>query len=197
MPRSATSLHLVAAVALTNLALSMKTDAAPERILFDFSATNAVPGWQIVNDEVMGGVSQSAFTITNSVALFHGELSLENSGGFASIRSPSAPQRLHGLTAFVLRVRGDGKRYKLTVRTEAGLDSPLYQHAFSTKPGQWEEHRLEFKDFVPTFRGRVLAGAARLNPARANSVGLLISDKQQGPFRLEIAWIKASGRSRP
>lgn len=197
MPLYATFLHLVAAVALTNLALPMNTDAAPERILFDFSATNAVPGWQIVNDDVMGGVSRSAFTITNSVALFHGVLSLENNGGFASVRSSPAPQHLGDFTTFVLRVRGDGKRYKLTVRTDVGLDSPLYQHAFSTKSGQWEEHRLELKDFVPTFRGRVVTGAARLNPARANSVGLLISDKQEGPFRLEIAWIKASGRSRP
>jgi hypothetical protein len=31
-----------------------------------------------------------------------------------------------------------------------------------------------------------------LNPAKVSSVGFLISDKQAGPFRLEIGWIKAS-----
>jgi len=61
-----------------------------------------------------------------------------------------------------------------------------------TMKGQWEEHRLAFSDFVPTFRGRVLTDAPPLNPTRVNSVGFLISDKQAGPFRLEIGWIKTS-----
>ena len=97
-----------------------------------------------------------------------------------------------GLTAFVLRVRGDGRRYKLSVRTGAGFDTPLYQCSFTTKQGGWEEHRLAFSDFVPTFRGQVLTDVPPLNPAKVTSVGFLISDKQAGPFRLEIAWIKAS-----
>ena len=58
----------------------------------------------------------------------------------------------------MLRVRGDGHRYKFTVRTKSGFDTPIYQYqcAFTTKRDEWEEHRLPFKDFVPTFRGRVL-----------------------------------------
>lgn len=190
----ASTIRLAAAVALSCLALPMNIVAASEQILFDFNATNAIPVWQIVNDDVMGGVSRSAFTVTNGVAVFGGEVSLENNGGFASVRSSPARLPLVGFADFVLRVRGDGRRYQFTVRTEAGLDTPLYQHAFATRPGQWEEHRLEFKDFTPTFRGRVLAGVAALNPAKVTSVGFLISDKQQGPFRLEIAWIKAARR---
>ena len=47
-------------------------------------------------------------------------------------------------------------------------------------------------DFVPTFRGRVLSGEPLLDPAKVTSVGFLISDKQAGPFQLEVAWIKAT-----
>jgi len=67
-------------------------------------------------------------------------------------------KKLTSLDAFVLRVRGDGHRYKFTVRTESGFDTPIYQYqcVFTTKRDEWEEHRLPFKDFVPTFRGRVL-----------------------------------------
>ena len=46
------------------------------------------------------------------------------------------------------------------------------------------------KSFVPTFRGRVLSGAPPLDAAKVTSVGFLISDKQDGPFQLEVAWIK-------
>ena len=123
-------------------------------------------------------------------------VSLENNGGFASVRSSPVRENLTGFTAFVLRVRGDGRSYKFSVRTGAGFDTPLYQCSFTTRQGEWEEHRLAFSDFVPTFRGRVLTDVLPLNPAKVNSVGLLISDKQAGPFRLEIGWIKAAPRAR-
>ena len=82
------------------------------------------------------------------------------------------------------------------MRTGASFNSQLYQTSFTTKQGEWEEHRLAFSDFVPTFRGRILTDVPLLNPAKINSVGFLISDKQAGPFRLEIGWIKASPAGR-
>ncbi len=183
---------LLAATARICFALTVNADVAPEKILFDFADATDATAWQIVNDDVMGGVSTSSFRVTNGVAVFRGEVSLENSGGFASVRSSPVRQSLAGHDAFVVRARGDGRRYKLTVRTEAGFDTPIYQCAFTTRHGEWEEHRLAFKDFLPTFRGRVLTDVPALNPARVVSVGFLISDKQAGPFKLEVAWIKAS-----
>jgi len=173
----------------------MNADAASEKVLFDFQAATNSPAWQIVNDDVMGGVSTSQFQIlTNGGAVFSGVVSLENNGGFASVRSSTVRQTLSGTEAFVLRVRGDGRRYKFTARTDPGFDAPNYQLTFTTKRGEWEEHRLAFKDFVPTFRGRVLTDVPPLNPAKIASVGFFISDKQVGPFRLEMSWVKATGR---
>ena len=191
--RAATSLRRVAALGLTGLAITMNTHAASERMLFDFQAPTNSPAWQIVNDDVMGGVSTSRFQIlTNGGAVFSGVVSLENNGGFASVRSSPARHDLTGCGCFVIRLRGDGRRYKFTARTETGFDTPLYQCAFETKRGEWEEHRLAFKDFVPTFRGRILTGVPPLNPANVTSVGFLISDQQAGPFRLEIVSISAA-----
>ena len=171
----------------------MNADAASEKVLFDFTTATNSPAWQIVNDDVMGGVSTSQFqVITNGGAVFCGVVSLENNGGFASVRPSPVRQNLSGLDAFVVRLRGDGRRYKFTVRTETGFDTPIYQCAFATKRGQWEEHKLPFKDFVPTFRGRVLTDVSPLNPVKVSSVGFLISDKQDGAFKLEVAWMKAS-----
>ena len=189
---AATSFRRVA-LRLTGLAITMNTHAASERMLFDFQAPTNSPAWQIVNDDVMGGVSTSRFQIlTNGGAVFSGVVSLENNGGFASVRSSPTRHDLTGCGCFVIRLRGDGHRYKFTARTETGFDAPLYQCAFVTKRGEWEEHRLAFKDFVPTFRGRTLTGMPPLNPANVTSVGFLISDKQEGPFQLEVAWIKVA-----
>ena len=165
-----------------------------ERTLFDFSIVSGDDGWQILNDGVMGGVSISRFEIIGGLAVFQGTVSLANNGGFASVRSPLIPPRLCGCDTFVLRVRGDGHRYKFTVRMQSSFDSAIYQSVFAPAPAAWEELRLPFADFVPTFRGRTLTGEPPLNPAGIVSVGFLISEKQAGPFRLEIAWIQAVGR---
>jgi NADH dehydrogenase [ubiquinone] 1 alpha subcomplex assembly factor 1 len=89
-------------------------------------------------------------------------------------------------------IHADGRRYKFTARTGPSFDSAIYQCGFTTKKGEWEEHRLPFKQFVATFRGRVLSSEPPLDAARITSVGFLISDKQDGPFQLEVAWIKVT-----
>jgi len=175
------------------LPLTMNAQTNSGKSLFDFATSSNSSAWQIVNDDVMGGVSTSQFQITtNGAAVFSGEVSLENNGGFASVRSPPARSDLSGCIEFVLRLRGDGHRYKFTVRMDSGFDSPLYQCGFTTTRGAWAEHRLSFKDFVPTFRGRVLTDVPPLDPTRIQSVGFLIADKQAGPFRLEIESIRAA-----
>jgi len=185
--------RLNALLILTCLAIPMKSSAASEKTLFDFKRATNAPVWQVVNDDVMGGGSMSQLQVlTNNMALFSGKVSLENNGGFASVRSGPAPEDFTGLEAFVIRVRGDGRRYKFTVRTEPRFNTPFYQSTFPTLAGKWEEHRLPFKDFVPTFRGRVLKDLPPLDPGKAPSLGFLIADKQAGTFRLEIDWIKAS-----
>ncbi len=42
--------------------------------------------WYAVDDGVMGGVSQSGFRVDAGAGCFGGEVSLENGGGFASVR---------------------------------------------------------------------------------------------------------------
>ena len=181
-----------AVIAATLLALTMNSNAAGESILFDFQTATNSSGWQVVNDDVMGGVSKSHFeVVSNGCGVFSGVVSLENHGGFASVRSSPSRFDLSGSSGFLIRLRGDGHRYKFTVRTETGFDTPLYQCTFVTKRDEWEELRLAFKDFIPTFHGRTLTDVPPLNPANVLSVGLLIADQQEGPFRLEMSWLRA------
>jgi hypothetical protein len=189
------ALRQFAMLAWACLPLTMNAETASDKILFDLTSATNSPAWQIVNDDVMGGVSTSRFQILTNGAVFSGVVSVENNGGFASVRSSPVRQNLSGLDAFVVRVRGDGRRYKFTVRTEIGFDTPIYQCSFTTKRDEWQEHRLLFKDFVPTFRGRVLTGVPPLNPAKVSSLGFLIGNKQAGPFRLEIASIHAASQA--
>ena len=60
--------------------------------------------------------------------------------------------------------------------------------------GEGAVHRLPFGDFRPTWRGRPVPGAPLLEPARVCSFGLLVGDRQVGPFHLEISAIRAYRR---
>jgi monofunctional biosynthetic peptidoglycan transglycosylase len=56
--------------------------------LLDFTNPKTSLKWQAVNDGVMGGVSDGQFRVTEEKTLeFFGTLSLENNGGFTSVRT--------------------------------------------------------------------------------------------------------------
>jgi len=160
--------------------------------IVDFELPEEGPAWRIVNDGVMGGLSQSQMRLTSRrTAVFEGTVSLENNGGFASVRTEPTEFKLKGYRGLMLRVRGDGKNYQLRVRTDQNWDGIAYRTTFATNDDEWLTVNADFKDFVPSFRGRRVPGAPALDPARIQQIGFLISDNQQGNFRLEIDSIKA------
>jgi monofunctional biosynthetic peptidoglycan transglycosylase len=161
-------------------------------LLIDFHSSGEEKSWEVVNDEVMGGISQSQMIITsNKTALFQGELSLENYGGFASVRTNPQDFQLTGYAGLILRVKGDGKRYRLRLRTDDKFEGIAYQASFMTQSEKWIDVQLPFREFVPVFRGRVVSDAPILQPDRVRRIGFMIADKQEGPFCLEIDWVKA------
>ena len=68
------------------------------------SATNA-DEWTIVNDTVMGGVSQATVTDhPKGGVVFSGVLSLDNNGGFTSTRTAAVPDDWSGVSAIAMQV---------------------------------------------------------------------------------------------
>ena len=122
--------------------------------------------------------------------VFSGEVSLAHNGGFASIRAQPREYGLSGATALILRLQGDGQTYKFTLRTNDAFDGVQYQARFATTAGEWQDVVLPIADFQATFRGRT-AEASPLDTTRIRTFGLLIADRQAGPFRLVIASIQA------
>lgn len=155
--------------------------------LIDFDDAADVALWGAVDDVVMGGVSRSTFRQAQpGVASFSGNVSLENFGGFASVRTAPRDWDTAGASAFLLRVRGDGHTYKFTIRTSDGLDGIQYQARFTAPAQTWTEVRLPVRDFVATFRGRKVPFAPSLDAAKVRALGLMISDKQAGSFELLV-----------
>jgi NADH dehydrogenase [ubiquinone] 1 alpha subcomplex assembly factor 1 len=167
----------------------LAADKLPGQLLFDFQPGD--PAWGTVDDRVMGGVSQGASRVLDDgTLLFAGIMSLDNNGGFSSVRSAWNPIDLTGKDGLLLRVLGDGKIYRLRIRTTETGGEIAYNSFFETKDGQWTTVYIPFETMVPTLRGfQVPAG--QLDPAAVSSLGLMLSDKQEGEFALKVDWIRA------
>lgn len=163
------------------------------KVVVDFARLKS-DSWRAVNDGVMGGLSQSRLQGTDEgTAVFAGVVSLENNGGFASVRTSLGDVDLSAYDGLIVRVLGDGKRYRLRLRTDDRFDGIAYQATFDTAGEDWQVVQLPFDSFLPTYRGRVLPDAPPLDTAKIRQVAFMIADKQEGPFRLEIAWVKTRG----
>ena len=162
-------------------------------VIYEFAQSSDAQQWRTINDTVMGGASSSSFqTLGDGIASFKGYVSLENYGGFASVRSTPRFRDLSDWKGLALRVRGDGRTYRLSLKMDADWDGIMYQASFKTTDGEWTEVRLPFNTCcAPTFRGRNVPGAPPLDPSKIIQTSLIISDKQEGPFQLDVDWIAA------
>jgi len=161
------------------------------KVLFDFTGADAAKEWQTVNDGVMGGVSEGKFKITDTKTLeFFGTLSLENNGGFASVRTKARKLGLEKGDTLVAKVRGDGREYTLNLYVNKPLIAFAYRATVPTKKDEWVEIKVPLDKFEATSFGRVVKDAGAVKPEEVNALGFLLGDKKAGPFKLEVQWVK-------
>jgi hypothetical protein len=126
-------------------------------MLIDFTDADAqeILRWRVINDDVMGGLSQSRIELSPAAtALFSGQLALENNGGFASIRRRADNYNLNGCTGVVLKVKGDGRTYQFRVKTDEQYDGIAYRTLFATDTHQWQILTLPSLKILETERQR-------------------------------------------
>ena len=185
---SRTPLSTVVFFFLTQMAAAVAEDN--QTMLFDFSKPDAAKAWQTVNDGVMGGVSEGNVRIAEKNLEFYGTLSLENNGGFASVRSKAAKMDLSKFDGLVFKVRGDGRDYYLNVHVPSDQIAFSYRASFKTEKNKWTEVTIPFADLKATSFGRIVENAKPLNASKVEAVGFLLADKKAGPFKMDVAWIK-------
>jgi hypothetical protein len=153
----------------------------------DFANPNMMRDCWIVNDGVMGGVSQSSLRQDLHGLFFEGVVSLENNGGFASMRSSvKFPQ---GTQVLELLAKGDGKHYKLVLRTEL---APRVSYAadFIAEPTR-QTYRFNLSQFKSTFRGQAVDAPA-LSFSDVIEFGILISNNQAGSFGIQLKTLQSA-----
>jgi len=177
--------------------------------LLDPSTGTLTPEWGSLDDVVMGGCSESKIELLKGAgedggmaAVFSGNVTSANNGGFASVRSknftPAAD--LGAYDGVQLRLKGDGQRYKLTLRQDTYWDSLSFVRSFDTTDGEWQTIKLPFSEFRPVFRAKTMDNGAKLDKSSITSVQIMLSKFEydgdlnpkirMGKFCLPVAHIK-------
>ncbi len=163
--------------------LSLSNESNKKEI-YAFTAQSKVNEWRIVNDDVMGGISESSIACTAAGhGLFSGHVSMENNGGFTSIQLNTRIQLAKEQKYIVLRIKGDGKAYEFRMKSEIS-QYESYVHSFATS-GEWQTIKLPISEFYPQFRGRRL-NSPNFNFITIQQVSFLIANKQEEDFKLWI-----------
>lgn len=154
------------------------------KTIFDFQKNTDLTQWNVVVDGVMGGLSTGNLKLTNDGhALFQGSISLENNGGFSSIRYDMPEMEIEDHKFISIRLKGDGKKYQFRLKND---DKNYYSYITEfTTNGEWQEIKIPLKEMYPSFRGRKL-DQPNFDHDQIDEVAILIGNKKKEDFLLLI-----------
>ena len=152
--------------------------------IFNFKKSKDLKQWFIVNDDVMGGISESNFSINkDGYGIFQGNISIENNGGFCSIRHDLSRKYIGNNKVLKLKIKGDEKDYQLRIKADRN-DYFSFIATFKTT-GEWEEIIIPLKEMYPSFRGRKL-NMQNFNNNYFEEIAFLVGNKKNEKFKLII-----------
>lgn len=162
--------------------LILFTTTMSAQIIYQFNVNSNPSDWRIIDDVVMGGVSNGKFTVNNDgQGVFYGSVSTKNNGGFSSLRYQFNKMSTVNRTKIILRVKGDGKAYQFRIK-----DSKNAYYAYSTTfetNGNWQNITIMLQDLKPTFRGQKL-NFPNFDKDFFEEITFLIGNKKNESFQL-------------
>ena len=168
-------------------AMTEETLAAECPLKLNFEDPVMVQPWRIVNDGVMGGLSQGTRYHEDGYMVFTGVINT-NGGGFSSLRAGLRPGPLAGTKGLKLKIRSDGRAYRMTFRTSERWRgrSVSYQASIpKTMQEDWSDVSVSFEDMTTSVFGRTVR-AAPFDPSDVREIGIILADGRDGTFRFEV-----------
>lgn len=161
-----------------------------EDYLLNSSIMKTENKWRIVNDGVMGGLSSSKALVKDDKIVFSGNVSLENNGGFASLRSPVKNYNFENYSGIEIKLIGKGKLYSISMKETSYFSGYFYTYSFETNKNDWTVLQIPFDRFKLYYFGKDTNSSKKVPLNKIKEVSLLIGDKQEGTFEAEIDYIK-------
>jgi hypothetical protein len=180
-------LSIIVTAIIMNNSLLLNED----NILLNASIMQTENKWRIVNDGVMGGLSSSSAIVNDdNKIIFSGNVSLENNGGFASLRSPVKDYNFKKFSGIEIKIKGDGKLYSISMKETTYFNGYFYTSSFETKKDEWNVVQILFNEFKLYYYGKDSKSAKKIPLNNIKEISLLIGNKQEGSFNTAIDYIK-------
>ena len=158
------------------------------KLIFDFTKDSDIKNWDVIDDIVMGGKSSGSFKLnTDGYGVFKGNVSLENNGGFSSVKYKFPRILIENKSKISFKIKGDGKDYQFRIK-ENSADRHSYISLFSTTR-DWQEIEIPLNNFHPSFRGKKL-DIPNFSEQHIEEISFLISNKNEENFELLIEKIE-------
>jgi NADH dehydrogenase [ubiquinone] 1 alpha subcomplex assembly factor 1 len=164
---------------ITAMVLLMKS-----QLIFDFNHNANITDWKIVDDVVMGGRSNGQFKIdSDGNGIFSGDVSVENNGGFSSVRYQFEKINTTKESKVIIRLKGDGKEYQFRIKNNRNT---YYSYITNFKTsGDWENIIINLKDLYPSFRGQTM-NIPNFTGDALEEIVFLIGNKKNETFTLVL-----------
>jgi monofunctional biosynthetic peptidoglycan transglycosylase len=148
--------------------------------------------WVLLSDNIMGGITKSKIEYTINSVILSGNISLDNYGGFSSIKTKYKRVDLSKYIGIKIKFKSTNQKFAFTLEDNQNWTQPNYKCEFSPKKDDtWEEVIIYFKDFQeivigePT--GNMMESKSLNNIVR---MGIMTYEKKEGHFSLEVDYIE-------
>ena len=132
----------------------------------------------------MGGRSKGKLYLNSEGhGVFEGSVSLENNGGFSSVRYRFKSGQLTGYSKAIIQLKGDGKEYQF--RVKSNQDDYYSYITYFTTTGDWQTIEIPLFEMYPSFRGRKL-DLPNYSGESLGEIAFLIGNKKPEYFKLKI-----------
>jgi len=185
--QKAISLLVIIMLGLPSFANTNESNA----LEYDFGQDKSGYNWRVINDGVMGGLSRGQAKLTENSLFYTGDISLENNGGFSSLKAPFVRTDLSAFKTVVLRYRHSGHQLGLTFEWHPRFWRTYHKQILETTKGEWQTVRFDLNK-IPQFRltgptGRVMQ---EKDLKRIIRIGFIASEKKSTSFEFEIDYLR-------
>lgn len=160
---------------------------------FNFGTQHNTDVWRVVNDDVMGGVSKSKVEVKENSILFSGTTSLDNNGGFSSIRTTFPKGDLKDCKTMTIKFRSPNtnRSFGLSLKDSQKYYIPYYKFMFQPKSDDWQVLKVNLKDFGYYKISEKIGNEMPLDFLEdVFNIALILSDGKEGTFQIEIDYIR-------
>lgn len=160
-------------------------------VQFDFGAAKDGKEWNVVNDGVMGGLSEGEVNFTKNSMQFFGQISLENNGGFSSVKGPFRNFELAGVRQLAIRYRSSGQLVSVTLENNPRFYYPYYKLSLPSTGGEWKAVKFDIAAFEQYRLGQVVERSISDDfLASVIRIGFITGTKKAGAFEFEVDYLR-------